>query len=48
MDCSIIKCLEDLFDNLYIPGENIAIDEVMVVFKGNMKNKVFNPIKLDK
>jgi hypothetical protein len=47
-DGKLIKYLENLFDSLYIPGENIVIDEGMMAFKGKMKNKVFNPIKPDK
>ena len=47
-DGKLIKYLENLFDSLHIPGENIAIDECMMAFKGKMKNKVFNPMKSDK
>ncbi|KAF7684925.1 PiggyBac transposable element-derived protein 4 [Cucumispora dikerogammari] len=47
-ECKIIKYLETLFSSTYQPGRNIAIDEGMMLFKGKMKNRVYNPKKTDK
>ncbi|KAG0435597.1 PiggyBac transposable element-derived protein 4 [Dictyocoela muelleri] len=44
----IIQGLTRLFNNLYIPGEHICIDEGMMPYKGWMKNNVYCPIKPDK
>lgn len=44
----IIDFLERLFLNTYVPGENIAIDEGMMAYKGRIKNRVYSPCKPDK
>ena len=47
-ECKSIKYLEHIFNLYYEPGEFLAIDEGMMPFKGGIKNRVYNPMKLDK
>ncbi len=41
----IINALNKLFRAVYVPGENICIDETTIPFKGNCSVKVYNPAK---
>jgi hypothetical protein len=47
-ECHIIKCMCDLFGLLYEASEHLALDEGMMAFKGQMKDRIYSPLNPDR
>ncbi len=44
----IINAINKMFQAVYVPEQNISIDESTIAYKGNCRTKVYNPAKPDK
>ncbi|KAK9712384.1 Transposase IS4 [Popillia japonica] len=45
---SLVGAIVDNIQNVYIPGETVAIDESMILFRGRLKFRQYNPGKANK